>query len=344
MARTVIIVHPDFDSIWPFAADHLHSLFLAQGDVEFQRLQHQDTRTLGELLQHHHEPERIQRLILLSVKVTPACTDALTGLEEVILSYGYGFGGRGNDVIEHLSQKGVLCYRQRSEGFWGESVSEFGLALTLCGLRRIPQLHGQIAQELAPWNFEPPGGKSAPGARGGQYGDDSRFTNGTVAGKKVRIVGAGNIASRYASFVHMLGADVAVWDPYASEPNFHRTGARREHYLDRLVQDADIFVPMVPLIDSTKGLVTAEHIRALPQGCLVVLVTRAGIVDMETLRQRVLADELSLAADVFDIEPLPLDDPLIGRHNVVHTPHIAGRTIHANKEWAELLFTQFLPR
>lgn len=56
------------------------------------------------------------------------------------------------------------------------------------------------------------------------------------------------------------------------------------------------------------------------------LATRAGICDMGALRRRVLADELSLAADVFDIEPLPLDDPLLGRHNVVHTPHNAGRT------------------
>ena len=62
------------------------------------------------------------------------------------------------------------------------------------------------------------------------------------------------------------------------------------------------------------------------------------------LRRRVLADQLSLAADVWDVEPLPLDDPLLGRHNVVHTPHNAGRTIDANKEWAERLAVQFKPR
>lgn len=159
----------------------------------------------------------------------------------------------------------------------------------------------------------------------------------------MRIVGAGNIASRYASFVRMLGADVAAWDPYASEPCFHRSGARREWHLEELVRDADIFAPMVPLTDGTRGLVTAEHIRALPKGCLVVLVTRARICDTDALRERVLADELSLAADVFDVEPLPLDDPLLGRHNVVHTPHNAGRTRDANHRFAEALAVQFAP-
>jgi len=174
-------------------------------------------------------------------------------------------------------------------------------------------------------------------------GDDLRFTNGTVAGKRVRIVGAGNIGSRYAGFMHMLGADVAVWDPFATDPSFHRSGARREWHLDELPKNADIFAPMVPLNKSTKGLVTAEHIDMLPRGCLVVLVTHAGICDMAAVRRRVLADEIALAADVLDLEPLPLDDPLLGRHNVCHTPHNAGRTIDANRAFVHELVAQFAP-
>jgi phosphoglycerate dehydrogenase-like enzyme len=109
------------------------------------------------------------------------------------------------------------------------------------------------------------------------------------------------------------------------------------------VKDAEIFAPMLPLTDSTRGLVTAEHIDALPQGCLVVLATRAHICDMNALRRRVLAGQLALAADVFDVEPLPLNDPLLGRHNVVHTPHLAGRTRDANFQWADDLLAQFEP-
>jgi len=130
---------------------------------------------------------------------------------------------------------------------------------------------------------------------------------------------------------------------FAHEPCIHLAGARKEWHLSRLVEDADIFAPMVPLTNSTKGMVTAEMIDKLPRGCLVVLVTRANICDMAAVRRRVLADELALAADVFDVEPLPLNDPLLGRHNVVHTPHIAGRTRHANERFAEKLAEQFLP-
>ena len=81
----------------------------------------------------------------------------------------------------------------------------------------------------------------------------------------MRIVGMGNIASRYASYVSAMGADVAAWDPFAGEPGFHRSGARKEWHLDRLVQDAEIFAPMVPLMEGTQGIVTRKHIEALPK-------------------------------------------------------------------------------
>lgn len=336
---SVIVVHPNFDAAWPYAANHFHTLWRDQGEVTFIRLEHGDERLLGELVP---EAAVVRRLVSLGVQSSLACLRRFTALAETAIQGTYG-SGLDEQSKSELESRQVKIYAHPSEGFWSQSVSEYGLALTLCGLRRIPQLHHQIITDLSPWNYSPPDGKGVPGARGQQFGDNPDFTCGTIAGKRVRIVGAGNIASRYASFVHMLGADVAAWDPFATEPSFHRAGSRREWHLERLVQDAEIFVPMVPLTRSTRGLVTAEHINALPKGCLVVLVTRAMICDMPAVRRRVLADELSLAADVWEQEPLPLDDPFLGRHNVVHTPHNAGRTIDANKNWSEKLAEQFLP-
>ena len=336
--RSVILVHPDFDGVWPHTADHFARLWKDQGPLEFIRLDHADRRPAGDVVS---DPASVTRLVTLGVETTTACIEKLTSLREAAFSGYYGEGSK--DAIAALEARGVTHYRHPTEGFWGQTVAEYGLALTLCGLRRIPQLHHAILTDLEPWDYSPPGGVGVSGRRGQQFGDDPNFTNGTIHGKRVRIVGAGNIASRYASFCSFLGAEVAVWDPYASEPCFHRAGSRKEWHLDRLVRDAEIFAPMVPLTESTRGVVTAAHIDALPKGCLVVLVTRAHICDVEALRRRVCNDELALAADVFDIEPVPLSDPLLGRHNVVHTPHNAGRTQLANERFGEKLAVEFLP-
>ncbi|MDQ1571552.1 MAG: D-3-phosphoglycerate dehydrogenase / 2-oxoglutarate reductase [Actinomycetota bacterium] len=322
--KTAIVVNSNFDSIWPLSADRLRQVLEPVADVTFVRVAEGSDASIGELVS---DASSIRRLISLGLTVTEADLDSLSALEEVFVSTGYQAPA---PVVELLEARGIRQLAHRSEGFWGQSVSEFALGLTLAALRQIAHTHHSIQSGLEGWDYPFQ-----------QFGDDARFTNGTVQGKRVRIVGAGNIASRYASFMNMLGADVAVWDPYASEPAFHRAGARKEWYLEKLVTDAEIFVPMVPLTASTEGLVTAEHLRALPNGCLVVQATRAKIVDTVELRRRVIADELSLAADVFDVEPLPLDDPLLGRANVVHTPHLAGRTKESNYRWAEMLAEQF---
>jgi phosphoglycerate dehydrogenase-like enzyme len=319
--RTAIVVHPSFDGIWPFSADRVYELLAPSAETTIARLPES-----GSIAGAIGDPEAVARLISLGASVGPDDLDALPGLTEAFVTTGY----RENEAAELLESRGIRRLSHPSEGFWGQSVSEFALGLTIAALRRIPQTHHSILTAHDDWHYPQQ-----------QFGDDPRFTSGTVHGKRVRIVGAGNIASRYASFVNMLGADVAVWDPFASEPAFHRAGSRRVWHLDALPLDAEIFVPMVPLTPATEGLVTAEHIRSLPNGCLVVLATRANICDMPELRRRVLADELSLAADVFDVEPLPLDDPLLGRHNVVHTPHNAGRTRDSNESWARMLVEQF---
>lgn len=334
-----IIVHADFEAHWPFVADAILARWQGEGPTTLVRLARGNTQRLGEVLP---EGAAITRLIALGVPVTLSCLERLPHLQEAAFRMAYG-QNLDPAVVEGLQAQGVICYAHRSEGFWGQSVAEFALGLTLCALRQIPQNYHAMLTSHEPWQRYLPARNQGPGTLGAQYSDDSRFTNGTIAGKRVRIVGAGNIGSRYASFVHALGADVAIWDPYAPEPGFHRAGARREYHLERLVQDAEIFAPMLPLKEDTRGVVTAAHIDALPPGCLIVLATRALICDMAAIRRRVLADEVALAADVFDVEPVPLDDALLGRQNVVHTPHLAGRTRDANRQWAADLLAQFRP-
>ncbi len=335
----LVVVHADFEAHWPFVAADLVARWQTEGATALIRLPRGNTQALGEVVPGDNE---VTRLITLGLPVTLACLQRLPKLAEAAFQMAYG-QTLDQATLDKLRAQGIVCYTQRSEGFWGQSVSEFALALTLCALRQIPQNYHAMLASHEPWARYGVARNQGPGTLGAQYSDDSRFTSGTIAGKRVRIVGAGNIGSRYASFVHMLGADVAIWDPYAPDPGFHRAGARREYHLERLVEDAEIFAPMLPLKADTHGVVTAAHIDALPQGCLVVQATRALICDMPALRRRVLADELALAADVFDAEPVALDDPLLGRHNVVHTPHLAGRTRDANRQWAAELQAQFKP-
>lgn len=337
--KSVICVHESFDKQWPFSADYWYACWQGS-DCEFYRSEAPGAR----VSQFVQNPESVQRLVLLGFPADSSDLAPFTELKELFCTpHGYfvPLDQMGAGIQEAVA-RGVDVVIPRADLFWGQSVAEYGLALTMSALRRIPQLHSSMMQSLEPWNYRPEIGR--PGQRGGQYGDDSRFTNGTIAGKRIRIVGAGNIGARYAKWCSMMGADVAIWDPFAPDATFSVAGVKRCFHLSELIKDSEIFVPMVPLKEDTRGLIPADLINALPHGSLVVLVTRAAIVDTEALYKRVLNNELSLAADVFDREPVPLDHPLLGRENVVHTPHNAGRTKDSNHSWVDDQIARFKPR
>jgi hypothetical protein len=93
---SVILVHPRFDTVWPFAADHARAVWAAQGPVEFIRLDPADLRPAGEIVAR---PGGVTRLVLLDVPLTPACTERFTALREI----AWNEGGYTHESTERAS-------------------------------------------------------------------------------------------------------------------------------------------------------------------------------------------------------------------------------------------------
>ncbi len=345
---TLIVSHEHFTHIWPFVADELRRLFEEDAskpggvlhladDAKPQRPRPVEVVAADAQV----SLERVERLIALASPVPADSLTHLPVLKQLAVQMPYS-DGLDEATKAAGERRGIRAVAFPAVAAWGQSVAEFGLALTLCALRQIPQKHAAMVHTHDPWDMDLL--ESRPGSPDGghQFGDHPRFVSGTLAGKRVRVAGLGNIGGRYARFCADLGAEVAAWDPMASQAQFDLARARRVQSLEQLVQDAEVFSPVLPLIQPTAGLITAELVEAIPKHAIYVVVTRMGVSDGAAVRRRVLADELVLASDVFDPdEPLPLDDPLLGRGNVIHTPHIAGRTRDANHAWARLLHGHF---
>ncbi len=222
---------------------------------------------------------------------------------------------------------------------WGQSVAEVALLLALAALRRLPQWHAELASGARSFEYEAQ-----------QYCDATGFANGELGTKRVGVIGLGQIGGRVARWCVALGRDAATgpglegqvlgYDPYLPDGMAEGWGVRRVD-VDALVAECEVLFVTVPPTPSATLLLDRERIGRLRRGALVVIVTRARAVDMGALRERVVADELAAALDVYDVEPLPADDPLRGRANVVHTPHIAGRTREANLRTADLIVEDF---
>ena len=97
--------------------------------------------------------------------------------------------------------------------------------------------------------------------------------------------------------------------------------------LNELLRTSDVVSIHVALSDRTRGLIGAEQIALMRPGALIINTARGAIVDNHALADALNRGHLDGAGiDVFDMEPVPADHPLVRCEQVVLTPHNADQT------------------
>ena len=193
------------------------------------------------------------------------------------------------------------------------SVAEFALAMTLNLIRDIPETMCLVRE--GGWQTHPFDSWEKPG-----------FVYGDLTGRRVGLAGLGSIKRRYAELIAPFDCDVRVYDPFVSDEVFSQYGVKRANSLVDLAQSSEIFVVGLPPMPTTLEVINRDVIFSLPMGALFVLVTRMAVVQQQALWDRIEANEIAAAIDVFAPEPPPKDAWFRRHPNVLATPHIAGGT------------------
>jgi phosphoglycerate dehydrogenase-like enzyme len=186
----------------------------------------------------------------------------------------------------------VLC---NAAGVHDAATSELAVGLMISAERRLAEL--AVAQRERRW--------------------DQQMAS-SLADRRVLVVGAGNIGSAIGRRLEGFECDVTMVGRTA------RGGVRAVDELPALLPAADIVVLIVPLTDQTLGMVDAVFLSRLPDGALLVNVSRGPVVDTDALVAQTASGRLRAALDVTDPEPLPSDHPLWSIPGVIITPHVGG--------------------
>ncbi len=142
-----------------------------------------------------------------------------------------------------------------------------------------------------------------------------------ISGRKVAVVGAGNVGQEVAKRFHALGTETIGFDIHNNEtPHFDRMQLIAK--LEELAGNFDIIVITAPLLPSTQGLISRKILSKLKRNAVLVNIARGGLIDEEAMCE-VLAErkDLFAALDVFVQEPLQKDNPLWKLDNVALSPH-----------------------
>ncbi len=142
-----------------------------------------------------------------------------------------------------------------------------------------------------------------------------------LAGKTLGIAGLGRIGGRIAAFGRFLDMRPLAWGPTLTDERAAAAGVGRVA-LDDLFRESDIVSLHLRLSDQTRGLVTMRHLSLMKPTAYLVNTARGPLVDeaalVAALREKRIA---GAALDVYDVEPLPPNHPLLALDNVVLTPH-----------------------
>jgi D-3-phosphoglycerate dehydrogenase len=153
-----------------------------------------------------------------------------------------------------------------------------------------------------------------------------------IAGQVLGLVGFGNIPRALAPKAKAFGYEVIAYDPYAGNELFAGCGVESVSF-ESLLERADATSVHAPLTPATRGLIDAAAFARMKQGAVIVNTARGPLIDEPALVAALDSGRLGGAAlDVVATEPLPKDSPLLGRSNVILTPHTAFYSVEALEE------------
>jgi phosphoglycerate dehydrogenase-like enzyme len=154
-----------------------------------------------------------------------------------------------------------------------------------------------------------------------------------LAGRTLGLVGLGNLGSRMVPVAKAFGMQVLAWSANLTDEGAEAAGAVRCEKAE-LFRRSDVVSLHLVLSDRSRGTVGREELALLgPQGYLVN-TSRAGLVDRDALLEALHVGTIAGAAlDVFDVEPLPADDPVLSAPRTVLTPHLGYVTRDNLAHW-----------
>ena len=154
--------------------------------------------------------------------------------------------------------------------------------------------------------------------------------------KTLGLIGLGNLGGQVANYGNAFGMNVIAWSQNLTKEKAKEKNAKYAS-LETLMAESDFISIHTVLSLRTKGLIDSSKLELMKKTSFLINTSRGPIVDESAL---VNALEKNLIAgaglDVFDLEPLPLEHPLITLGNTIITPHVG----YVTKETYKIFYEQ----
>lgn len=230
--------------------------------------------------------------------------------------------GYDNIAVPELTARGVLV--THTPGVLTETTADLTFALILATARRLFEANRYLLD--GGWKTWSP----------------MLLTGQDVHGATLGIIGCGRIGAAVARRAKGFGMKL-LYANRKPDPELESELGMEYRSMDELLRDADIVSILVPLSPETRHLIGDRELSLMKPTAILINSARGPIVDEQALHRALVEKRIWAAGlDVFEVEPVPLDNPLLHLDNVVALPHIGSASIATRTKMATLAATNLV--
>ena len=227
---------------------------------------------------------------------------------KAIIRAGVGYD---NVDMEGCSKRGIIAMNVPTANTL--AAVELTMAHMLSCMRKFPYAHNQLKQDRI-WKRED------------WYGNE-------LFGKKLGVIGFGNIGHRVALRAKAFEMDVITYDPYIPSTKATDLGVTYTQNFEDILA-CDIITIHTPKNQETLDMIGVEEIAKMKDGVVLINCARGGLYNEEALVNNLKSGKIAMAGiDVFKKEPAT-DHPLLDLPNVTVTAHLGANTKESQKKIA----------
>ncbi|WP_113924849.1 phosphoglycerate dehydrogenase [Cognataquiflexum aquatile] len=284
--------------------------------VELMKHEGYNVEVISSALNEEELAEKIKNVSILGIRSKTNVTKKVLENANRLISIGAFCIGTNQIDLETCTEKGIAVFNAPFSNT--RSVVEMAIAEIIFLMRGFHDkshgMHKGIWDKSASGSFE-------------------------IRGKKLGIVGYGNIGAQLSVLAENMGMDVYYYDVIEK---LALGNATKIDSLDELLKTCDVITLHVDGRKDNKCLIDKSKIALMKKGSYLVNLSRGHVVDIPALKEALESGHIAgTAVDVFPHEPKNNDEPfaseLIGMKNTILTPHIGGSTLEAQQNIARFV-------
>lgn len=251
-------------------------------------------------------------ITLLTDKINGKVLDEIGSQLKIVANYAVGFD---NIDIEAAKQRNIIV--TNTPEVMTQAVAEHAMALIMACARRIVEGDDFV--------------------RKGKYKqwEPELMLGPEIAGKTLGVVGIGRIGQALARIGYYGYGMKVLYNDLNKNEEVERNLQADHVSLKTLLERSDFVSLHVPLLDSTRHLISTDELGQMKPTSIIVNTSRGPVIDEKALYKALKKHEIFAAGiDVYEFEPHPVEG-LCDLNNIVFTPHIASATNEARESMAE---------